>query len=289
MSLTTIIYICIAVISVIALIVLYITNFEMVFVTKYTVKSKRLPDSFDGYKILHLSDWHCTKYGKDNNRLIRKINNCDADIIVISGDLIVRQKKETIQALDFISKINSKPIYFTYGNHELALDYQKLATFREDLENLGVIVLDDEKTLLQRGNDTITLYGTRYNSNEAVNREKLPKEVVDMYMKECEMCIGKIDTSNFNILLTHDPLNFETYARLGFDVVYTGHLHGGGVRLFGYGFAKTTSTVFMTRLAAGKFRRYGTQMIVSRGIGNSTIKFRMFNPPEISVTTLKKS
>jgi hypothetical protein len=73
---------------------------------------------------------------------------------------------------------------------------------------------------------------------------------------------------------------------MGFDLIYAGHLHGGGIRLFGFGLATPRKKWTFTRLAAGLKKKYNSNMIVSRGVGNSTIPVRIFNPPEISITTL---
>ena len=98
---------------------------------------------------MHLSDWHCTTYGKNNKRLINLINNKiekeKIDVVVITGDFIIRQKRDYNPALEFISKIKSDNIYFVYGNHEMILKTSELEDFKIKLEKLGVVVLDNRK------------------------------------------------------------------------------------------------------------------------------------------------
>jgi hypothetical protein len=268
------------------LIVFFYINYKVIFVSKYKIENEKIPQSFDGYKILHLSDWHCTYYGKNNVRLKKLINKQDVDAIFISGDFIVRQKKETKPVLEFISQINSKKIYYVMGNHELALNWKKLCAFCGELEKLGVTVIENKKVLLKKNDDRLVLYGLRYNSNNNDNRVNMTEEVVQRYKKKYISELGNVNSEYFNILLTHDPLYFEVYAKMGFDLIYAGHLHGGGIRLFGFGLATPRKKWTFTRLAAGLKKKYNSNMIVSRGVGNSTIPVRIFNPPEISITTL---
>ena len=278
-------------IIIILLVILFIyVNYKVIFVSRYKVKSNKLPQAFNGFKILHLSDWHCTTYGKNNKRLINLINNKikgeKIDIVVITGDFIIRQKRDYRPALEFISKIKSNNIYFIYGNHEMILKSKEIQDFKNKLETLGVVVLDDKKIELTRENQKLNLYGVSYIFSHIASRKDLTEQVLEKYKKDYEEKIGVINKNEYNILLSHDPMDFEVYARMGFDLIFSGHLHGGGIRFFGIGVATARKNWFFTRLAAGIHKKYNTQMIVSRGIGNSTRPIRIFDPPEISITTL---
>ena len=278
-------------IIIILLVILFIyVNYKVIFVSRYKVKSNKLPQVFNGFKILHLSDWHCTTYGKNNKRLINLINNKikgeKIDIVVITGDFIIRQKRDYRPALEFISKIKSNNIYFVYGNHEMILKSKEIQDFKNKLETLGVVVLDDKKIELTRENQKLNLYGVSYIFSHIASRKDLTEQVLEKYKKDYEEKIGVINKNEYNILLSHDPMDFEVYARMGFDLIFSGHLHGGGIRFFGIGVATARKNWFFTRLAAGIHKKYNTQMIVSRGIGNSTRPIRIFDPPEISITTL---
>ena len=98
---------------------------------------------------------------------------------------------------------------------------------------------------------------------------------------------SNVDKNSFNILLAHDPLNYRLYADLDMDLIYSGHLHGGGVRLFGYGLAWPKKKIIFSKLAGGIMNVGNAKMIISRGCGNSALPVRIFNPPEISLTILK--
>ena len=281
-------------IIIILLVILFIyVNYKVIFVSRYKVKSNKLSQAFNGFKILHLSDWHCTTYGKNNKRLINLINNKikkeKIDIVVITGDFIIRQKRDYRPALEFISKIKSNNIYFVYGNHEMILKSKEIQDFKNKLETLGVVVLDDKKIELTRENQKLNLYGVSYIFSHIASRKDLTEQVLEKYKKDYEEKIGVINKNEYNILLSHDPMDFEVYVKEGFDLVFSGHLHGGGIRFFGIGVATARKNWFFTPLASGIHKKNGTQMIVSRGIGNSTRPIRIFDPPEISITTLYKT
>ena len=281
-------------IIIILLVMLFIyVNYKVIFVSRYKVKSNKLPQVFNGFKILHLSDWHCTTYGKNNKRLINLINNKNKkekiDIVVITGDFIIRQKRDYRPALEFISKIKSNNIYFVYGNHEMILKSKEIQDFKNKLETLGVVVLDDKKIELTRENQKLNLYGVSYIFSHIASRKDLTEQVLEKYKKDYEEKIGVINKNEYNILLSHDPMDFEVYVKEGFDLVFSGHLHGGGIRFFGIGVATARKNWFFTTLASGIHKKKDTQIIVSRGIGNSTRPIRIFDPPEISITTLYKT
>jgi len=199
---------------------------------------------------------------------------------------VVRQRKEYKPVLNFIKQIDCKKIYYILGNHEIALGKELLRYFIEELRQLGVIVLEDEKTYILKGKDKIALYGLSYNSNDYDTKNIKNKEILERYTNKYEKNLGYLNKEYFNILLTHDPLYFEVYARMGYDLIYAGHLHGGAIRILGYCLAKLKCGIIISRLGAGLKKRYNSKMIVSRGVGNSTVPIRVFDPPEISITTL---
>lgn len=279
----TIVYIIIAI--TIFLSIFYLLNYQMICITKYKIIDKKIPKSFNGYKVLHLSDWHCTNYGKNNSRLLRIIKKQDYDVIFVSGDFAVRQTHEYLPAISFLKELTDKPIYFIWGNHELALTKEEYLDFWDKLDKIGVRVVENEHIALTKENEKIMLYGLRYNSKDEDTKYIKKTRIQDKYYKNYVDALGELDKTKYNILLTHDPMYYDVYVREGFDLVYAGHLHGGAIRLFGYCFSKLKTGIVVTRLGSGMKKKNNTKMIVSRGIGNSTIPIRVFNPPEISITT----
>ncbi|MBR2785274.1 MAG: metallophosphoesterase [Clostridia bacterium] len=265
--------------------IFYLLNYQMICVSKYKITDKKIPKSFDGYKALHLSDWHCTNYGKNNSRLLRIIKKQDYDVMFVSGDFAVRQTHEYLPAIEFLKELTDKPIYFIWGNHELALTKEEYLDFWDKLDKIGVRVVENEHIALSKGNDKILLYGLRYNSKDEDTRYIKKQEIQDKYYNNYVDALGKLDKTKYNILLTHDPMYYDVYVREGFDLVYAGHLHGGAIRILGFCLSKLKTGLVITRLGAGMKKKESTKMIVSRGIGNSTIPIRVFNPPEMSITT----
>lgn len=277
------VYIILAIVTII--IITYLLNYKLITVSRYVIEDEKIPESFNGYKVLHLADWHCTKYGKNNKRLIKLIKKQEYDAIFVSGDFVVRQTQEYLPAVEFLKELTDKPIYYIWGNHELALSRDKFLDLWSKLDKIGVRVIENEHISLQKENDEVLLYGLRFNSTDEdtkyINTETMINRYYDRYIN----ALGNLDKSKFNILLTHDPLYLNVYAKEGFDLVYAGHLHGGAIRFFGFCLAKLRTGIIVTRLGAGLKKKGNTKIIISRGIGNSTIPIRLFNPPEISITT----
>ena len=277
------VYIILAIVTII--IITYLLNYKLITVSRYVIEDEKIPESFNGYKVLHLADWHCTKYGKNNKRLIKLIKKQEYDVIFVSGDFVVRQTQEYLPAIEFLKELTDKPVYYIWGNHELALSKDKFLDLWSKLDNIGVRVIENEHISLQKENDEILLYGLRFNSTDEdtkyINTEAMINRYYDRYIN----ALGSLDERKFNILLTHDPLYLNVYAKEGFDLVYAGHLHGGAIRFLGFCLAKLRTGIIVTRLGAGLKKKGNTKIIISRGIGNSTIPIRLFNPPEISITT----
>ena len=265
--------------------IFYLLNYKLITISKYKIEDKKIPKSFDGYKILHLSDWHCTNYGKNNSRLINLIKKQDYDVIFVSGDFAVRQTHEYLPAISFLKELTNKPIYFIWGNHELALTKEEYLDFWDRLDKIGVRVVENEHIALTKNNESIMLYGLRYNSQDHDTKNIKKPEIENKYLKSYIAALGEIDKTKYNILLTHDPMYFNVYVKEGFDLVYAGHLHGGAIRILGFCLSKLKTGLVITRLGAGMKKKENTKMIVSRGIGNSIIPIRVFNSPEISITT----
>ena len=105
--------------------------------------------------------------------------------------------------------------------------------------------------------------------------------------EDIENEVGIVDNSNFNILLAHTPFSFDAYAEMGFDLILSGHVHGGVIRLPFVGGVLSPERKFFPKYSGGIYSKEKSQMIVSRGLGYGSLKFRMFNTPEIVVVTLK--
>lgn len=251
-------------------------------ITEYSVITSKLPESFDGFRIAQVSDLHNAEFGEENNRLLKLLSEVVPDIIVLTGDLIDSRHTEIDIALAFArNAVQIAPVYYVTGNHEARVpEYEKLKT---GLENAGVMVLENQKTQITRNGESITLMG--------IND---PSFRTDYLFGEAEMVAEQAITSlqsesdGFTVLLSHRPELFGVYVDAGMNLVFSGHAHGGQFRLPFVGGLMAPNQGFFPKYDAGQFTEENTTMILSRGVGNSIIPFRINNPPEIVVTELRR-
>ncbi|WP_164669817.1 metallophosphoesterase [Virgibacillus doumboii] len=246
-------------------------------VTEIDVQSDELPESFDGYRIVHLSDLHSKTFGENQSRLVEQVKNENPDLIVFTGDLIDKRDFNKEPGITLLKKMVSiAPTYFVTGNHELlSEDYPSL---EKDLESVGVTVLSNTAETIQWNGDTITIMGVGdpVNAGDA----NAQKDAVSQSIRSMETI------SDFTILLSHRPELFSIYQDNQIDVTFTGHAHGGQFRLPFAGGLVAPNQGFFPKYAAGKYAENGSVMIVSRGLGNSIIPQRLFNRPEVVSVTL---
>ena len=258
-------------------------------VTKYTISNKKIPEEFNGFKILQLSDFHSEGYRDTTEGLIDKVKNINPDIIVMTGDM-VSWDMENIEEVKILIKSLSEvyPIYYIDGNHEhLAevLRQGRYEAFNKFMQALGVTTIKNDYVEIYKGDKYINLYGINLPLDGAtglyVDKFQLEKNYVEKTLPEA-------DGEEFNILLAHTPTFIKQYSKWGADLVLAGHMHGGIARIpfTNIGLLSPGRTIF-PKYAAGKFKVKNSTMIVNRGIGTSSFKLRIFNNPEITVITLK--
>lgn len=248
-------------------------------VNEIKITNDKIPQSFEGFRIAQVSDLHNAELGKDNNKLIEKLNECEPDIIVLTGDLIDSNHTNLEVALSFAQQaVKIAPCYFVTGNHEawIGSQYEELKT---SLQNTGITVLQDEAIELNYGDVCIQLIGL--NDPDFSERDRLLSESI------LEAKLSQVNISDgFTILLSHRPEYFNVYQNKNIDLVLSGHAHGGQFRLpLGGGVIAPGQGLF-PKYDAGAYTENGTTMIVSRGIGNSIIPVRINNPPEIVIIEL---
>ena len=252
-------------------------------VNEISVTSDELPQSFSGYKIAQVSDLHNAQFGKDNEKLIEKLNECEPDIIVLTGDLIDSYHTNIDVSISFAEKaVQIAPTYYVTGNHEARID--GLSEFLKRLEDKGVTVLQNESVTLNNENERITLLGVSDPSFQADYLFVDEKTVTDSAVSD--LMNG---TDGYTVLLSHRPEMFDVYVKNNVDLVLTGHAHGGQFRLPFFGGLVAPGQGLFPKYDSGLYTMNGTNMIVSRGIGNSIIPFRVNNRPEIVMVELSSS
>lgn len=249
-------------------------------VTKYTVRSERLPDAFDGFKIVQVSDLHSADFGNGYSGLIKKIKACQPDIIVVTGDISATDDEKDIKsAISFINKaVKIAPIYYVTGNHEAA--FGNYVSFIGSLKEQGVTILNDSAATVSIGNESIKILGVSDpNFDKASTPDTAMKTSLDILSPSGE---------EYTVLLSHRPEFFNMYAKYNIDLVLTGHAHGGQIRIPFIGALYAPGQGVFPKYTSGRHVSDGTTMIVSRGIGPSSFPFRINNNPELVCVTLKK-
>ncbi|HHV71096.1 MAG TPA: metallophosphoesterase [Clostridia bacterium] len=256
-------------IAVLALLMGYL-YFQVNFVTvrRYTVSIQNLPAAFEGLTILHLSDFHNKKYGKQEEKLIRLINAQDFDFVAITGDLIDKRKPNLEPIKDLLENLSGEKVYFVPGNHEWQSGY----SLKELLAPLGVISLENKADKYVRGEAYLWIVG-----------------VDDPYLRKADLekALENTDNNAPKILLAHAPNIFPSAVENKLDLVLTGHTHGGQVRIPFLGALVIPGQGFFPGFDYGLYTRDTTTMIINGGLGESVFPLRINNRPEIVLVTLR--
>lgn len=249
-----------------------------------TIKSSEIPKQFNNYKIIQLSDLHGKEFGNEQSKLVRKIKNEKPDIIVFTGDLIDSKHYVEKYSLKLMGKIiKIAPVYFVTGNHEYWSG--KYEGLESKLKKLGVKVLKNDGVVLERSGGKIQLLGiddpAKITGNEYLSEQQRAEDNIKKSLQSINNDI------EFKVLLSHRPELFSLYSNYDFDVVLTGHAHGGQIRIPFVGGIVAPNQGVLPKYTSGHYKMMNTTMIVNRGLGNSIIPQRIFNRPEIVVLTLK--
>ena len=250
-------------------------------VSTISISSSHIPAAFSGFRIAQVSDLHNSEFGKNNTELLKLLSESRPDIIAITGDLIDANHTDVGIALGFAQEsVRIAPTYYATGNHEAASP--QYDTLKAGLEEAGVIVLEDEAVSLERNGETITLLGLG-DPDFTVKGGMFGETSAMVSTKLKNLDDGE---GGYTILLSHRPELFETYVNCGIDLVFAGHAHGGQFRLPLIGGVIAPNQGLFPKYDAGLYTDGGTNMVVSRGIGNSIIPLRFNNRPEIVLVEL---
>lgn len=243
-----------------------------ILVTKYQYHNPKIPKSFSGYRILQLSDLQNKTFGKHHKKIVSIIQKQKPDCIVITGDLLDRNRTNVASAIELIAKIaNIAPVYYVSGNHEhQSGKYEELIPL---LKENGVFVLENNKENITNGQESISILGIK---DKSVNKN----------YQQVLAALSKTEKPAFQILLSHRPELLSVYSQYDIDFVFTGHAHGGQIRIPFVGGIFAPHQGFFPKYTSGVHQQNQTTMIISRGLGNSTFPFRINNRPELVVVTL---
>lgn len=247
------------------------------------LKSRNINETCSADKrIAFISDLHCCSFGENNKRLIDRIMSYNPDILVIAGDMVVGSNMKKIpSAMRFLMDISHKlPVYYGFGNHERKVCDLGLADFYfsvvQSLENVTILRNESVRPFEE---SNLRIYGFDEPVEFFKRGNEMPRGYVDCFL-------GK-KTEDTVLLIAHDPYYFEHYSSWGADLTFAGHLHGGIMRLPLLGGVISPRYQLFPKYDAGCFTKGDSTMLVSRGLGNHAVPFRIFDLPEIGIIDLK--
>jgi len=251
---------------------LFAAFFNGLIITKYTIGTNKTDKPV---RIVLLADLHSCFYGKNQELLISKINEQNPDIIVMSGDIADDEIPHygTIKLLEGISGICD--CFYVTGNHEFWSGEVDL--IKDIFRKYKVSVLEGERKVIEINEQFINICGVDDpDIGEAVFERQLDK------------AFASIDDSLFTILLSHRSERFVQESTHKFDLVLSGHAHGGQLRIpYILNGLFAPNQGFFPEYTSGVYMINKKKMIVSRGLSRESTRIpRIFNPPEIVVVTI---
>ncbi len=235
-----------------------------------------------------LSDLHNKNYGKENEKLIKAIDDAAPDVLLVGGDMIVASPGKTNDHAKKLMAVLAEKyqVFYGMGNHEYRSDIypekygDMYAEYTEPLKKQGVVFLRNETVSLEdfhvkiRGIEIDRCYYKRF--------RVYPME--DNYPEEL---LGRKSEDYYEIMLAHNPDYFKKYAAYGSDLVLAGHVHGGIIRLPFIGGIASPAVRFFPKYNGGLYTSGKTNMLVSCGLGTHTLPLRIFNPAELMIIRIK--
>lgn len=245
-------------------------------VTFYQVLSDKVSDNI---RIVELADLHNSKYGENNIKLVNKIKALKPDLIFYAGDMM-NYKNSDYSVLTNLSDqlVGVAPVYACFGNNELNQYLFEDRDFVKKMESHGVIWLSNESAEVKVKNTVIQLVAV----TEGVQQFDVKTNNAKKFVESWE------ETNNLRVCLTHYPELFnEKLLNRDIDIAFTGHAHGGHIRIPRIGGLYSNGEGFLPKLTSGIMKMDdSTQVVISRGLGNHNPIPRINNQPELVVTDI---
>ena len=254
-------------------------SYYRICVSEYELSYENLPESFDGFRIVQLSDLHLKQFGENNSRLLAAVEREEPDIIVLTGDFINRvltvNGEQGEQLKPFFEQLSQiAPCYYVSGNHEWASG--ELETLADILQDCGIEYFRNEYTVIEREGGRIVLAGVE-DPNGHADMIKPPELVAQLRQQYPD---------DFVVFLGHRNDWLEKYPQLDVDIIFCGHAHGGIVRLPFIGGIFGTDHNLFPKYTAGVYDEGNYKMVLSRGLGGMALP-RFLNPGELVTVILK--
>lgn len=254
-------------------------------INEIEIQSSKIPDSFNDYKIVQISDLHLHSF-KNRDKVLQKfvdaINDEEADLVVFTGDLVSYGPWELDGLEEILSQIKAKNgVYSVLGNHDYcaysnfpdSVQWQYVEELKERERAMGWNLLLDESINIERNGESISLIGVE---NISTHRSFLSYGSLEKAMQSADGC--------YKILLSHDPTHWELEVkdRTDIDLMLSGHTHAMQFSIFGW-----SPSSFIFKEVAGLFQHNNQYLYVNIGLGETVMKARIGTKPEITVFSLK--
>ena len=255
-------------------------------VKEINIQSQEIPNAFDGFRIVHISDIHCGSWAGDTTPLQKAVNLINAlnpDLIVFTGDLVNNLANELDSHMPVLSQLKAKlGVYSVMGNHDYSMYIpwetqeakdKEIQTLRNKQAQMGWTLLENKHVKLYQGNDSIALIGV-----ENSGRPPFPN-----YARLSDAMEGT--EGMFQILLSHDPSHWQREILPDTDINLTlsGHTHAMQTKILGF-----TPSQFIYEENDGLYQKGNQMLYVNIGLGYLLYPMRLGAWPEITILTLKK-
>lgn len=242
-------------------------------------------------RAVFLSDLHNRTYGKNNDKLLEAIRQARPDLILIGGDMLVGKPGVSwLPAYDFVSALPEiAPVYYASGNHEERMKEEperygdEITNYQNALKDCGVIFLENDAKMVRCRGVDLCICGLELPMSVYRKFHKAP--VSERTITDCVGAKKPV----YTILLAHNPSYVPAYEKWGADLILCGHLHGGLVRIPGFGGVVTPQGFLFPKYSGELTEENGKHVVVSRGLGTHTLNIRLFNKPELIVLHMKKA
>jgi len=252
-------------------------------IKEYSYSSDKIGTGFDGYRICVISDYHNRT---NHKKLIDTVKKSDCDIICIAGDLVDMTTTDFTNIKKLLKELCSiTDVYYTFGNHEMwstSLSGTKTPIVQDALSDLPITFLNNKVQTIEKDGELLNLIG--YGDDIYDDFDGLYKHYATERLTKISRTLDKTVPS---VLVCHRPQYFSDFSRLGYDVILSGHLHGGLINISPIKEFILKKHFGNSSYSHGMYEENGSTMYVSGGLAGKGILPRVFNTPQIMVVELE--